>query len=248
MMLPNLHNVAMSKKLKISLVLPTYNEGGSIKKCILDFQNTKVIDEIIVVDNNSKYDVKKSVKGTKAKVVVETIQGYGAAIQQGLRCATGDLVVVCEPDGTFIANDIFKLLSYSSEVDMVLGSRTTQALIWQDANMGLFLKWGNYFTGKLIEFAFNTVSVTDAGCTYRLIKRQALVKMLPFFSIVDGTFGPEMIILAAKKNLSFIQIPVNYKKRVGASGYTGTFLDALNLGLQMIIYILSAKLNIKRYE
>ena len=53
--------------------------------------------------------------------------------------ADGDLVVLAEPDGTFLAKDIIKLLAYSEEVDAVLGTRTTNELIWEGANMGAFL-------------------------------------------------------------------------------------------------------------
>jgi len=144
----------MFNKKKISVVLPTFDEVRSIRKCITDFEKLNIVDEILVINNNAKKGTSEAVLGTSAMEIFERKQGYGAAIQRGLYEASGDLVVVVEPDGTFVAKDIYKLLSYSSEFDLVLGSRTTQALIWKDANMGFFLKWGNYFMAKLIEFVF----------------------------------------------------------------------------------------------
>ena len=95
----------------ISVVLPTYNERGSIRQCVLKFFKTGVVDEIIVVNNNAVAGTSDEIRGTGAKEVFEERQGYGAAIRRGLVEATGDYIIVCEPDGTFIEEDIFKLLS-----------------------------------------------------------------------------------------------------------------------------------------
>ncbi len=231
------------KQLKLSLVMPTYNERATLRKSILDFEKTRAIDEIIIIDNNATFDVLKTTAGTSAKVVPEVKQGYGAAIQKGLRVAKGDLIVICEPDGTFVANDIFKLLSYSKEFQFVIGTRTVQELIWEGANMGFLLKWGNYVVAKLVQFLFNTVSLSDVGCTYRIIHKKALEKIRRQFRANGGDFSLEMMVLACKNNLSIIQIPVNYKERpTGESTYSGTLGKALKLGTRMIIDIITIKL------
>src|SRR5205085_8930972 len=85
-----------------------------------------------------------------ARVVLETRQGYGNALQRGLREATGDYIILAEPDGTFIANDVAKLLAYADELDMVMGTRTTRELIWEQANMGWFLRVGNWAGAQLL--------------------------------------------------------------------------------------------------
>lgn len=108
--------------------------------------------------------------------------------------------------------------------------------------MGVFMKWGNYFAGKLVEFIFNTTQLTDAGCTYRLIKRKALRKIQPQFKCLGSAFGLEMIILVVKNKIPFIEIPVNYKKRVGKSSVTGSRLKAILLGIEMMILILKHRL------
>ena len=222
----------------ISVVLPTYNERGSIRQCVLKFFKTGVVDEIIVVNNNAIAGTSEEIRGTGAKEVFEERQGYGAAIRRGLVEATGDYIIVCEPDGTFIEEDIFKLLSYGTDHDIVFGSRTVREFIWGGANMGQFLRWGNYVVAKLIELLFNTNSLSDVGCTFRLISRSALETMQHYFRVFDNYFGPEMILLATRLNIRFVQIPVNYKSRVGQSSVTGNPVKAFRLGLQMIIMIL----------
>lgn len=100
--------------------------------------------------------------------------------------------------------------------------------------MGRFLKWGNWFTAKLIEVLFNTNSLSDVGCTYRLIHRDALRILEPHFRVGTNFFGPEMILLGYRFKLHSVQIPVNYKERIGKSSVTGDLLKAFKLGMQMI--------------
>ena len=140
----------MWQKKKISVILPTYNEKLSIKKSIRDLEKLKIIDEIIVVNNNAIEGTSGEVRQTIASEIFEPRQGYGAAIRRGLSQARGDYLIISEPDGTFVARDIYKFLSYAADFEVVLGTRTTNSLIWEGANMGFFLKSSRYrsITGK----------------------------------------------------------------------------------------------------
>jgi len=223
---------------KVSIVFPAYNEGENIRNAIEDFFSSIYVDEIIVVNNNSTDNTIELVMKTNAKLIHEKKQGYGYAIQRGLKDASGEYIIVAEPDGTFIGRDILKLLAYSCDVDLVLGTRTSKELIWYGANMGLFLKWGNWALAKMIELLFNGPSLTDVGCTMRLIKKNALEKIQSQFTVGGSHFSPEMIILAIMNGLDVIEIPLNYKKRVGTSKITGEKTKAFKLGLVMIKLIL----------
>ena len=161
----------MYKEKKISLILPTFNEKDSIKKVIQDFEELGIIDEILVINNNAATGTTEEVKGTSAVEIRESEQGYGSAIIRGFKEATGDIMIVCEPDDTFLARDIYKFLAYGEDVDIVYGSRTYRELIWSGANMGWFLRFGNWAVAKLLEVLFNTNSLTDVGCTYRLVHK-----------------------------------------------------------------------------
>ena len=81
----------------------------------------------------------------------EPAQGYGHALRRGLREASGDLVILAEPDGTFVGRDVLKLLAYADDFDMVCGTRTTRELIWTQANMGWFLRVGNLVVAKFLQ-------------------------------------------------------------------------------------------------
>jgi len=226
----------------VSVVLPTYNEKDSIRSVIREFEDTQIIDEIIVVNNNAAEGTSEEVAPTSAREVRERRQGYGAAIQCGFREAKSDLIIVCEPDGTFRGADVFKLLAYAQDFDVVYGSRTVKELIWVGANMGLFLKWGNYAVAKLMEVLFNTTSLTDVGCTMRCIRRDALERIQPNFTVDGSFFGPEMMVLTILQKQRVIQIPVNYAERVGHSSVTGNRWVAALLGFRMIGLILENRI------
>jgi len=175
------------------------------------------------------------------------VQGYGAAIRRGFAEAKGDLIVVCEPDDTFIAGDLMKFLAYSEDVDIVYGSRTVKPFIWEHANMGLLLKWGNWAVAKMLEVLFNTNYLSDVGCTYRLIRKPALLKLLPTFQVKSNFFGPEMMVRGYRMRLRCLQIPVNYKERVGKSSVTGDIRKAFVLGVQMIILIIAMRFGMESW-
>ena len=232
----------MWKNKKVSVIFPTYNEKDSIRAAIEDFFSCKYVDEIVVVNNNAAAGTDEEVQPTKARLVHETRQGYGHAIWCGLEEAEGDLLVIAEPDGTFSGHDVAKLLAYSDDVPVVFGTRTQREFVWEGANMGIFLKWGNWAVGKLMEFLFNTTLLTDVGCSMRLFDRESYDTIRPHFTIGGSAFGPQLMLLTILHKIPFIEIPVNYKKRVGQSSVTGSTFKAFLLGSEMILMILKVRL------
>jgi glycosyltransferase involved in cell wall biosynthesis len=229
----------------VSVVFPTYNERDSIRAAILDFLGSGIVDEVVVVNNNAMQGTSAEVELAASQVassalreVHEPRQGYGAAIQCGFGESTGDYIIVSEPDGTFLGRDAFKLLAYIDDFDVVYGSRTARTFIWRGANMGAFLRWGNWAVAKMMEFLFNSTNLTDVGCTMRVIRRDALDRIAPFFTIDGSAFGPEMMLLSLQHGLRVIQVPVNYLPRVGESSVTGDLRKAFLLGLWMIGLVL----------
>lgn len=229
---------------RISVIFPTYNEKDSIYQAIEAFFATGYVDEIVVVNNNAASGTTEEVARTRAKEVFEKKQGYGAAIKRGLKEAApnSDYLIVSEPDGTFDGHDIVKLLAYADDFEYVIGTRTSREFIWAGANMGRFLKWGNWAVAKLVEFLFNTTLFTDVGCTMRLIHRDSLHKIEDQFTIDTSHFGLEMTLLAITNKLRLVEIPVNYKQRVGQSSVTGSTMKAFVLGMTMISMILMHRL------
>jgi glycosyltransferase involved in cell wall biosynthesis len=219
---------------KVSVIFPTYNEKDSIRAEIEEVFATGLVDEVVVVNNNAAKGTSDEVAKTAAREVVETDQGYGQAIRRGLKEATGDYLIVSEPDGTFAGRDVVKLLAYAPDFDYVIGTRTTRTMIWKGANMGLFLKWGNWAVAKMAEFLFNSSILTDCGCTLRLITRPLYEELRPYFTRTQSDFGFELTLLVVSRKGRFMEIPVNYRRRVGFSAVTGSFWKAFTLGMRMI--------------
>jgi glycosyltransferase involved in cell wall biosynthesis len=223
---------------RVSVVFPAYNEAPYIRRAIEDFALAGVVDEIVVVDNNSRDGTAEEARRTGARVVEEPAQGYGHALRRGLREASGEIVVLAEPDGTFVGRDVLKLLAYSDDFDMVCGTRTTRELIWERANMGWFLRIGNWTVAKLVQLLYGGPSLSDCGCTLRLTHRAALARIQDDLKVGGSHFLPEMVIVGLKHRLKIIEIPVNYRGRIGESKITGSFKGALRTGLSMIALIL----------
>lgn len=236
---------------RVSVVFPTYNEKESIRQAIEDFFATGYVDEVIVVNNNAKEGTDREVEKTKAIQVFEDKQGYGYAIRRGFDEASGDLIVLSEPDGTFEARDILKLLVYSDSFDAVWGTRTNVALIGLGANMGMFMRWGNVVMAKIIQNLYNTPRLTDVGCTYKLFKKEVIEKIKGEFNVGSEHFGPELMLLTILHGFSFVEIPVNYYKRVGRSSVTGdkfkTFMLALKMFVLIVTYVVK-KFSIKKIK
>jgi glycosyltransferase involved in cell wall biosynthesis len=226
----------------LSLILPTYNEKDSIREVIENFEALGLIDEIIVINNNAAKGTSEEVAHTSAREVIETQQGYGAANLRGIREAKGQLIVICEPDATFLESDLFKFLEYSRDFDVVYGSRTMNDLIWEGANMGWFLRVGNWAVAKMMMLLFGSCSLTDVGCTYRLFNRKVAEHVIDHCRITANFFSPEMMISTITAGFKNVQIPINYKSRIGISSATGNHWVAFKLGLQMIVLILQKRL------
>lgn len=225
----------------LSIILPTYNEKDSIAECIRGFEALEEVDEVIVINNNAAAGTSEEVATTGAREVIETTQGYGAAIKRGLREANTDLIGICEPDGTFNPADLHKLLAFMPECDVVIGSRTVDNFIWEGANMGWFLQWGNWTVAKIVEVLYNSSYLSDVGCTFRVMTKEHAEKLLERSTLDGSAYGLEMLLLGVIMKARMVQVPVNYLSRVGVSSVTGDMKKTVVLGSQMMAMTLDMR-------
>jgi glycosyltransferase involved in cell wall biosynthesis len=228
----------MWKGQRVAVIFPTYNEKDSIRASIADYYSTGLVDEVIVVNNNAAEGTSEEVAGTGAREIFETKQGYGNALLCGMDHCRADLIVLAEPDGTFSGHDVQKLLAYADDKPVVFGTRTSPEFIWAGANMGRFLRWGNWAVAKMTEILFNTSILTDMGCTFRLLRRDALQLIRPHLTIGGSHFGPQILLEVIAHRIPFVEIPLNYRPRVGVSAVTGSLWTAFWLGMRMIVLVL----------
>ncbi|OGZ29911.1 MAG: hypothetical protein A2931_00895 [Candidatus Niyogibacteria bacterium RIFCSPLOWO2_01_FULL_45_48] len=231
----------MWKNKKISVVFATYREKESIRRAIEDFLATGFVDEIVVVNNNAEPGTDEEIKKAedpRIRLIYEKKQGMGFAFQKGLEEATGDCVVLSEPDGTFEASDIERFLVYAKDFPAVFGTRTNQSAILEGAAMGLFRKLANVFEAKIIEVFFATNALTDIGCIYRLLHKDVIQKIKPFWREGGALFPTEILLLAVSQRVNFIEIPITFKERVGESTMTNNRLKLAKWGLYILWFII----------
>lgn len=235
---------------KVCVVLTAYNDEEAIYGAVSDFISQDNIEELIVIDNNSCDGTAFWAKEAGARVVHEGKQGYGFAcirgLREALRCQNSDVVVLAEGDMTFRGHDIWKMLPYLDDVDMVVGSRTHVGLVDPDSQMNWFYLWGNLFLAKVLQFRFfnlkslGRVRFTDVGCTMRAIRKDALAKIIDELEVGDHHFSPHMILVALKNGLRVVEVPLTFGKRVGVSkGAGGNRKLATKVGLRMLWHILT---------
>jgi NDP-sugar pyrophosphorylase family protein len=224
---------------RISLVIPAYNEEGSLGFVIDEFKG--LVDEIVVAASTST-DKTVAIAQEKAdRVVTQTFLGYGEALRAGIEASTGEIIILVEADATFSPKDLPKLLSYLKDADMVIGTRTTKQMIQQGANMNGFIRWGNVLASKVLQVLWLSQEprFTDLGCTYRAMWRDCYDVIKKNLSADGPEFSPEVMLETMRARRKIIEIPVTYRPRIGGkSSHSSSTLMVLKTGLKMLGLIL----------
>jgi hypothetical protein len=142
---------------------------------------------------------------------------------------------------TFRSEDLDKFLAYIPHSDVVNGTRIVEQL--QDANtqITIFMHYGNLAVAKLLEFKYlGTVTLTDVGTTYKLIRRKSLQKIIPQLNPdINLSFNPYFIEKCIQNKLKIIECPISFYPRVGLSkGGNVSNKVAFFLGVKMIYGII----------
>jgi len=216
--------------MKISVVIPVLNEQDSIGLVIREIPR-QMIDEIIVVDNGSTDNTIDVAQGAGARVVEEKERGYGAACLKGIATAqASDVIVFLDGDYSDYPDEMEKIIApiLKGEADLVIGSR-----IAHPGGKNVLLPqayWGNKLTTWLIKILYHH-TYTDLG-PFRAIR----VHQLQNLDMQDKNYGwtVEMQIKAIKNRLTVVEVPVNYRKRIGKSKVTGTLSGTIKAGAKII--------------
>ncbi len=223
-------------KEKIIVIIPAFNEEDSIAKVIRDIP-LDIVDEIIVVNNNSTDATATNAMEAGAIVVNQPLQGYGNACLKGLefietKSFDPDIIVFLDADYADYPEEIEKLIEpISRGFDMVIGSRALGKK--EKGSMLPQQIFGNWLATFLIRHLYK-VRFTDLG-PFRAIRYNKLKSL----EMNDKNYGwtVEMQIKAAKKHLKITEIPVKYRKRIGKSKITGTIKGSMGAGFKIITTI-----------
>lgn len=195
----------------VSVVIPAFKEGKTIRKVIRDLKHASSYNtEIIVVDGYSNDGTEEIVKEEQARFVTEPRIGYGRAIKTGIDHAKGDIVVIIDADDTYEACAIDRLVQplLKDDADVCLATRLGGTLLpGSMPNMNLF---GNRMFTSMYNVIYGQ-NVTDTQTGFRALTKQT-IEHLDLYS--DG-MGLSTVFLteAANRGFRITEIPTIYRPR-----------------------------------
>ena len=220
----------------IKVIIPAFNEESSIEKVIREIPS--IVDEIIVVNNGSTDTTAVVAKKAGATVLNEPQKGYGYACLKGIKYLENqeikpEIVVFLDGDFSDYPEELIKLVApiIDNDIDFVIGARVKQL---REANsMTPQQIFGNWLATTLMKLMFSA-KFTDLG-PFRAIKYQKLLEL----EMVDKTYGwtVEMQLKSIKRNLTYIEVPVKYKQRIGTSKVSGTVKGTIFAGFKILGWI-----------
>jgi glycosyltransferase involved in cell wall biosynthesis len=223
--------------ISIKVIIPAYNEEQSISKVIQEIPD--FVNEIIVVNNNSSDNTAETAKNAGATVLHENKKGYGFACLKGLDYIAQQeikpqIVVFLDGDYSDYPAELSKLIDpiIKNNMDFVLGARVKK--FRERGAMTPQQIFGNWLATFLMRLFFKS-SFTDLG-PFRAIKYPKLLEL----KMEDKTYGwtVEMQLKVLKTRMTYIEIPVHYKNRIGVSKVSGTIKGTIMAGIKIIGWIL----------
>jgi glycosyl transferase family 2 len=208
---------------KVTVALTAYNDEESITEAVEDFLAHPLVKRVIVVSNNSRDATYARAEAAGAITINEEAPGYGRCVYRCLREAVRytdtDYVVLCEGDRTFRAYDVEKLLAYAPHADIVNGTRIVEPLRHYVTQLSTFMYYGNLFVGKLLEAKhLGRSTITDVGTTYKLCRRESLLRLLPRLDPgVNLEFNAHFLDTALGSGQVLLECPITFHPRVGVS-------------------------------
>ena len=220
----------------ISVIIPAYNEQDAIAKVIKDIPS--FVHEIIVVSNNSTDHTVKNAKNAGATVLQEPKKGYGYACLKGMhyikqQTTKPEIIVFLDGDYSDHPEQLPEIIApiLHQNIDFVLGARVkeyreTGAMMPQQI-------FGNGLATFLMKLFFNA-KFTDLG-PFRAIKYTSLLAL----EMEDKTYGwtVEMQLKVLKQKMSYVEIPVKYRNRIGVSKVSGTLKGTIFAGVKILSWI-----------
>lgn len=220
----------------INVIIPAYNEADSIAKVIAEIPNS--VSEIIVVNNASTDKTVENARNAGATVITENKKGYGYACLKGMEYISKKsnkpyIIVFIDGDYSDYPEELTKIVTpiLENNYDFVIGARVKN--LREEHSMTPQQIFGNWLATFLIKMLFGA-KFTDLG-PFRAIKYDKLLEL----NMEDKTYGwtVEMQLKAVKKKLTFSEIPVRYKKRIGVSKVSGTLKGSIFAGTKILGWI-----------
>jgi glycosyltransferase involved in cell wall biosynthesis len=224
------------KEMLLSIIIPVYNEeltiGNVIDRTRAAIQDTRLKNEIIVVDDKSFDKSLEAAKKRSAKIyTLKEHLGKGYALRAGFAKAKGDIIITIDSDGSHKPEELPEVLGpvLQDKADLVIGSR--------------YLNHKKVATRKLNAFGvqiFNNfirlltgVAITDSQSGYRAMKRQVLKSQ----NLKSGEYEieSEMLVKTAKKKFRIAEVPISFEQRTYGRSGVDPVVDGIKILLSIIL-------------
>ena len=222
--------------LLIKVIIPAYNEQDSIAHVINDIP--KIVDEVIVISNNSTDKTELNAKNAGATVLTETKKGYGYACLKGLdyiskQKTKPDIIVFLDGDYSDYPEQLREIVDpiINKDIDFVVGARVEK--LRESGSMTPQQVFGNWLATFLMKLFFGA-KFSDLG-PFRAIKYDKLLAL----EMEDKTYGwtVEMQLKVLKQKMTYKEIPVKYRNRIGVSKVSGTVKGTIFAGIKILSWI-----------
>lgn len=225
----------------IKVIIPAYNEQDSIVHVINDIPS--LVNEVIVINNNSTDNTEINAKNAGATLLTEDRKGYGYACLKGMEYIAStsiknpnnkpDIIVFLDGDYSDYPEQLTELIApiINDDIDFVIGTRIQR--LREKGSMTPQQVFGNWLATFLMKLFFGA-TFTDLG-PFRAIKYDKLLAL----NMEDKTYGwtVEMQLKALKQKLSYTEIPMKYRNRIGISKVSGTVKGSILAGIKILGWI-----------
>ena len=221
--------------IKVSIVIPVFNERPTLMKILSIVEDLPLNKELVIVDDGStdgSRDILESLAPERARVIIhESNRGKGAAIRTAIPATTGDVIVIQDADLEYDPRDLVKLLRpiHDGKADVVYGSRFTG----ERRNM-FFWHWvGNRFLTLVTNILYDS-TLSDMETCYKMFRADVL-KELELRSM-RFEIEVEMTAKVLKSGKRIYEVPISYAGREFHEGKKITWRDGITALAKLIRY------------
>ncbi|HIH32381.1 TPA: glycosyltransferase family 2 protein [Candidatus Woesearchaeota archaeon] len=244
-------SIKTSNRIKISIIIPAYNEESRMKSFleeIMSFCKSKLKNyELIFVDDGSKDDTKKIFERFKSRnsniqlISYSPNHGKGYAVKKGIFAARGEYVLFIDIDGSIQPKEIPKMLQMLKKYPVVVGSR---ALASSNVKQSLLRKMTSSLFNPYVNFLFHN-KVNDHLCGFKGFHKEIAKQLFKDLINERWLFDVELFYKIRKRKIRFYEQPIDWIHKEDSKM---KFIDPLKMLYELIYIRIQLASRLRKYK